>query len=211
MVKRIKQFLTLAVAVALIFAYLVIRGYIVFDHSGVRRGEGVYWNDVLYIPSSGEYTEGKTLAKTTDGWQINEVEEDPSHTFIVLRSFLDNYLLVREDYEIPASGDISLAWWNGKIINDDEFLDAITNILANAEATFTHETDGIFQLTDRQHMRLLRVGYADCPIATEHGGYLGTIDGTWYLSLEQTADDTGAVCCYEIPQEYIPVLSKYSS
>lgn len=76
MVKRIKQFLALAVAAALIFAYLVTHGYIVFDHSGVRRGEGVYWNDVLYIPSSGEYTEGKTIAKTSDGWQINEVKED---------------------------------------------------------------------------------------------------------------------------------------
>ena len=211
MVKRIKQFLALAVAAALIFAYLVTHGYIVFDHSGVRRGEGVYWNDVLYFPSSGEYTEGKTIAKTTDGWQINEVKEDSSHTFIVLRSFLDQCLLVREDYEIPTYGKISVAWWNGKIIRDLDFLNAITSILANAEATFNYETDGIFQLTDRQHMRLLRVGYADCPIATEHGGYLGTIDGTWYLSLEQTDDDTGTVCCYEIPQEYIPVLSKYFS
>ena len=209
--EKVRMLFCIVLVMTLLFVFLFENGIIVFDHSGVRKGEGVYWNDVLYVPSSGAHSEGKTIAKTTDGWQINEVEEDPSHTFIVLRSFLDNYLLVREDYEIPASGDISLAWWNGKIINDDEFLDAIINILANAEATFTHETDGIFQLTDRQHMRLLRVGYADCPIATEHGGYLGTIDGTWYLSLEQTDDDTGAVCCYEIPQEYIPVLSKYFS
>ena len=97
--------------------YLLANGIIVFDHSGVRRGEGVYWNDVLYVPSSGEYSEGKTIAKTEDGWQINEVEEDQTHTFIVMRSFLDQSLLVREDYEIPRSGEITTLFWNGKDIS----------------------------------------------------------------------------------------------
>ena len=41
---------------------------------------------------------------TTIGLRINEIAEDPTHTFIVLRSFMDQWLLVREDYIIPADG-----------------------------------------------------------------------------------------------------------
>ena len=37
--------------------------------------------------------------------KINEVKEDPTHTFIVLRSFLDQWLLVQEDYVIPSNSD----------------------------------------------------------------------------------------------------------
>ena len=107
----------IVVAMAMLLAFLFANGIIVFDHSGVRRGEGVYWNNALYVPASGEYSEGKTIAKTNDGWQINEVEEDDTHTFIVMRSFLDQSLLVREDYEIPRSGEITTLFWNGKDIS----------------------------------------------------------------------------------------------
>ena len=72
--KKAKTFIALVLGLILGFGFLLAKGYIVFDHSGVRRGEGVYWNDVLYVPASGEYGEGKTIAKTNDGWQINEVK-----------------------------------------------------------------------------------------------------------------------------------------
>lgn len=86
-----------ALAAAVLF-WLFSSGVIVFDHSGERRGEGsLYWNGCVYVPASGDYDEGRTIAKTTDGWQINEVEGDPEHIYVVLRSFLDDYLLVRED------------------------------------------------------------------------------------------------------------------
>lgn len=87
----------LALLSAGLFFWLVSSGAIVFDHSGERRGEVLYWNGYVYVPTGGDYDEGRTIAKTTDGWQINEVEGDPEHIYVVLRSFLDNYLLVRED------------------------------------------------------------------------------------------------------------------
>lgn len=89
----------LVLLAAALFFRLVSSGAIVFDHSGERRGEGLYWNGYVYVPAGGDYDEGKTIAKTTDGWQINEVEGDPEHIYVVLRSFLDNYLLVREDHK----------------------------------------------------------------------------------------------------------------
>lgn len=83
---KAKMLIGIVVAMATLLVFLFANGIIVFDHSGVRRGEGVYWNDILYVPASGEYSEGKTIAKTNDGWQINKVEEDDTHTFIVMRS-----------------------------------------------------------------------------------------------------------------------------
>ena len=32
-------------------------------------------------------------------------------------------------------------------------------------------------------MRLLYAGYEGCPVATEYIGYMGTIDGHWYLTV----------------------------
>jgi len=208
--RRAFQTLTgMAAAAALAVVLLIANGVIVFDHSGVRRGEGVYWNGVLYVPASGEYSEGKTIAKTTDGWQINEVEEDPSHTFIVLRSFLDQSLLVREDYDIPDSGGISTLFWNRQFIADEEFRQTVIGILSGAKPDFEYVTDGIFQLKDGQKMRPLYAGYDGCPIATEYIGYMGTLDGKWYLTTDRTGHEFGSVSCCTIPEEHTDVLSRY--
>ena len=94
----IRAAILLLLAAALLF-WLVSSGAIVFDHSGERRGECLYWKGYVYVPAGGDYDEGKTIAKTTDGWQINEVEGDPEHIYVVLRSFLDDYLFVREDHK----------------------------------------------------------------------------------------------------------------
>lgn len=209
--KKTKTLLGIVLVMALLLVHLVTNGIIVFDHSGVRRGEGVYWNDVLYVPASGEYNEGKTIAKTNDGWQINEVEEDDTHTFIVLRSFLDQSLLVREDYDIPSTGETTTLYWNGKSIADDEFKQAVIEILSGAKSDFEYVTDGIFQLKDGQKMRLLCAGYDGCPIATEYIGYMGTVDGIWYLAMDWPFREQGKVSCYTIPEEYTDILSRYFS
>ena len=206
--KRSKLIIFLAITI-IITIFLLTKGIIVFDHSGERRGEGVYWNDCFYIACSGQYTEGKTIAKTTDGWRINKVEEDPSNTFIVLRSFLDQYLLVKEDYTIPTSGEISCVYWNRQFIDNTEFIHAVSDIVDNATYDFTHNTDGIFQLKDGQNMRLLCLGYDNCPIATESIGYMGTINGVWCITTNQPIAEFGKVNCYTIPDEYTKILSKY--
>lgn len=213
-----RLFVILALLIAL-FVALIANGIIVFDRSAQRRGESVLWQGAMYEPCSGEYTEGKTIAKTTDGWQINEVEEDDSHTFIVIRSFLDQYLLVREDYEIPTSGKITTVFWNGKEIQDKGFHGVISELLEQATPDFQYTTEGIFQLTDGQHMRSLDIGYGGCPIGTEHAGYLGTVNDTWYLTTKISDDQNNpdgsakphTVWCYTVPVEYIDTLEKYFS
>jgi len=209
--KKLRILLLLALPAGFLL-WLVLRGVIVFDHSAVRRGEGVFWNDALYVSAYGEYHEGRTIAKTKDGWQINIVEEDPSRTFIVMRSFLDQYLLVREDYAIPTAGEITAVFWNGQTHTDAAMCSAINEILPlrENEADFIHETDSIFQLKEGQRMRPLYLGYEGCPVATEYIGYLGQIGGRWCLAVKrsETIDGSKAYACFLIPQTYIPLLEK---
>ena len=211
-------------AVLIIFAITVAvllllfaNGIIVFDHSAQRRGEGVYWKGSLYVPCSGEYSEGKTIAKTEDGWHINEVKEDPSHTFIVLRSFLDQSLLVKADYQIPTEGSVTSVVWGKQKITDKEFLKTISELISQATSDYSYETEGIFQSTEGQQMRYLYVAFDNCPVATQNLGYMGTIGGVWYITTEISSDQYNedgspkayTVWCYTIPNEYIPTIEKY--
>ena len=101
-----KKWLLFLSIVAIITVFLFATGILVLDHSAQRGFENsVTWKGHTYVVYPyNDYDEGRTIAKTTDGLRINEIEEDPTHTFIVLRSFLDQWLLVREDYNIPTDG-----------------------------------------------------------------------------------------------------------
>ena len=91
--------------IILFFVWLWNSGAFTFDHSAKVGFEGMVWNNKNYSTISGEYTEGKTIAKSEDGsWKINEIKEDPSHTFVVARSFSNQYLYVSDDYTVPTSG-----------------------------------------------------------------------------------------------------------
>ncbi len=196
------------IASLLVIALLFSSGIIVLDRSAVRVGEGVRWNGSLYLPYSGDYTEGKTIAKTKDGWNINEVKEDKSHRFIVLRSFIDQYPLVREDYEIPKSGKITCTSWYGNFINDEEFCAAVESIVSARKTDFTYESEAIFELKNGQHMRSLYCGFEGCPLPTEFIGYMGKVNGTWYITTEDPFESK-TISCYTIPNEYFEILEKY--
>ena len=169
--------------------------------------EGLEFDGKLYRGASGEhYTEGRTIGK--DGnWKIKEIKEDPSHTFIVARSFLDQRLYVLEDYTIPTSGTVTKAYWNFKEITDESFLETISKLNAEKKTTFTFETEAIFQLTDHQKMRRIYLAYENCPIATVYEGYLGVVDGRWAITTN--SEEMGLVECYEIPEKYVAALEPY--
>ena len=185
MKKKYIPFIAIFCIGALLICALIFNGVIVFDHSAQRRGEKVFWNNALYVPCSGSYSEGKTIAKTADGTRINEVKQDDSHTFIVERSFLDDHLLVREDYQIPTSGEVTTAYWQEEI-TDETFLKALSEILEQAVTDFTYETDNIYGHTDKQRMKALYVGYNGCPVAVFDAGCLGTFEGKRYITTEKT-------------------------
>ncbi len=180
----------------------------------------VIWNEKEYSPVSGDYTEGRTIAKGKEfDWVINAAKEDPSHTFIVVRSFLDQYLMVADDYTIPTSGTLTAVSWNGNYITDASFLEAMSKIATEKSTSFTYETEAIFSLTEDQHMRSLYFAYEDCPIATNFKGYMGKVNGEWVITTfisQDTRNEDGSpkpheISCYRIPEEYWGILEKYFS
>ncbi len=197
-----------------LFFVLILNGVIVFDRSAVLNSEELYWNNNTYVVCSGIYSEGKTIAKTTDGqWDINEVKEDPSHTFVVVRSFLDDSLYVRKDYQIPQSGDTHTVCLDGSKIEDASFLDAISQIYFSNKETVEHTTNDIHLKTDNQDLRSIYVGFNECPIAV-FMGYIGKIDGEWLVIKDLSAlkeNDDGKeipfqIECQKIDQKHIPIL-----
>lgn len=177
-------------------------GVFVTDRSAVVYAEGMVWKGQDYSRISGEYTEGRTIAKSEDGgWRIKEIEEDPSHTFVVARSFLDQYLYVSDDYTVPTSGKITKICWNREYIEDEEFIKALSEIDAAKTTSFAYETETIFELKDHQRMKKLYFAYEGCPVATVYKGYLGKINGKWAITT-----DGG---CYSIPDQYSTILKKY--
>lgn len=215
-----KRFKFAIIAFIIIIGILTISWYndgCVIDYSARLYGfEGMNWNGRSYSMIQGRYTEGKTIAKSEDGdWRINEVKEDPTHTFLVARSFLANYLYVADDYEIPTSGEITTVCWNGVYIDDKDFLKAMNEIDAIKTATFDYETDANF--TDDQDMKDLFFAYENCPVATEYKGYMGKINDKWTITTHiplREYDDDGfekpcTVSCFSIPDQYVSILEKY--
>lgn len=198
---------------------LIYNGVIITDHSAQEAVEGavVTWKGNSYNYCSGEYHEGKRIAKTNEGSYLKEVEEDPTHTFIVIRSFLDQQLLVRDDYIIPTTGDVTAVFWNREKINNKDFCEAVMKIESVASTDFKYETDGIFQLKDGQQMRRLYFCYEDCPIGTDFKGYMGKVNDKWVITTKISDDQNNpdgspkpyTVECYTIPSEYHEILDKY--
>lgn len=189
----------------------------VFDHSAIVHMEGMTWKGQDYSRVGGEYTEGRTIAKSKNGWNINEVKEDPSHTFVVARSFLDQYLYVSDDYTVPTSGEITKICWDGEYIKDKDFIEALTEIDITKTTSFDYETEAVFILNDSQSMKQLYFAYENCPVATVKKGWLGKINGKWvittYISTDQNNEDGSPkpymVGCHSIPDKYWKILEKY--
>ncbi len=201
-----------------VFVLLWNSGALVLDRSAKVGFEGMVWKSKSYSTISGKYTEGRTIAKSEDGsWDINEVKEDSSHTFVVARSFLDQYLYVADDYMIPTSSKITNVCWDGEYIKNKDFLEALSQIDIAKTTSFYYETEAISIFNDNQRMKALYFAYEDCPVATINKGWLGKINGNWvittYISSDQNNEDGSPkpykVGCYSIPDKYSQILEIY--
>lgn len=176
----------IALAVILCFsvaACINLHRYLLFhrddkliDKSAIYKGNMLDWNGIKYIPVNGEYDEGKTVAVTEDGWDINEVIGDKTYNFVVVRSFLDQYLLVREDYEIPESGQVTAVYVKGKKIEDISFCNAVQEMINTDDMdSFLYEpTESIYNAAKEIYL-----SYNYCPVGTSMPGYIGFIENKW--------------------------------
>lgn len=206
---------TVIATVCLIAVITVIfaSGVIVTDRTAVYSAEGLSWNSSFYKFCSGIYEDGKTVAKTSDGsWNINEVKGDTDHNFVVVRSRLDDSLLVREDYKIPESGNPNVVYLGTAKIENAETQKIISDIVLNNGETFsltaTHK--------DVNNWQSVSIGYDGCPVAIFRG-YIGFADENYFFTVDLTDmkekdDGSGSdftVLCKSVDEEHYFVLNEY--
>ena len=168
---------------------------------------------VTYIHKEFNYAEvGRTIAYV-DGWTVSTVKDDPSRTFLRVRSFTDGYGYMREDYEIPTDGEITVVYVNDRYRYTSRSLcRMIAALCADLPAeSFTIRTNAIYR-----YAKDVAVGYEGCPIATQFVGYIGNIGGRWVFipPTEIRYENGGYVerefVCHVIPGEYHELLSGIS-
>ena len=206
-----------SILVVLLIAFVLLchQGFIVLDHSAKQGFEhSVTWKGNTYVQKSYNYSkEGKTLARTDRGFNLKEITDDESHNFLVVRSFLDQYTLVNEDYIIPKSGEVTCVFWDREKFTDKPLTDVISKIINNKKSDFTYLSDEwLSSLTDTRQLDSLDVGYNGCPVGTEYIGYIGKLNNKWVLCFNVKNDENTrkSTCdCYEIPEADYKVLEEY--
>ena len=214
--KTLGNLAVIFVIVCAVLIWMGAKGLFVKDRSAIMGVGGLVWQGQEYVQVSGPHTTGKLIAKTQDGsWDIYEIEEDPSHTFVAVSAFLEHELYVLKSYDIPDSGRLTAVSWNGRKIQDSAFLAMMEQIEAEKTPTSWYETEGIYRQTDWQKMEELYFAYEDCPVATIYKGYMGKVHGQWIITTHiepHSPDREGyTVSYYLIPEEYASLLEAYFS
>ena len=171
--------------------------------SAERVGEREFIvEDEKYIAISIGFTEeGKTVAKA-DGFDIMEIPEDKEHTFLAVRSRLDDWTIVKDSYEIPTSGKLNIAYCNHERITNGEKLCMVQSILdENYKSSIVIKTNAepdIYNAT-----KDIYVGYEDCPVGTDRIGAIGNINGHLvFIKTEDLKNGDLQYTCYILNDEY---------
>lgn len=178
-------------------------------------GDTIHWKGNTYTISQGGHKEGERIAKG-DGFSLFSTG-DPTETFIVYRSFLDNALYVKEDFKIPTEGKITKLSWGYKIFTDKELCDTISKILEeikNLEINRYESEDPLFRLKPGLVMRNLYVAYEDTYVPTKYKGEIGVINGKWAITTSTEEEIQKGIVIYKanyvfIPENYVNVLEDY--
>jgi len=201
--------ISLCAAVAL-FVVVRVVGCAVRWTTARFEGTKLIIGGVTYIHKEFNYAEaGRTIAYV-NGWTVSTIQEDPSRTFLRVSSFLDGYGYMREDYEIPTEGEITVVYLDGRYrYTNRQLCEKIAELRENPPPeTFTIRTDSIYP-----YAKPVSVGYEGCPIATELAGYLGHVNGEWvFIFPTEIVYDNGYAetdfLCHVLPEEYVPYFER---
>lgn len=192
------------------------RSLFIFDQSAEGTLSDIYWKGNHYVQVSGfAHDKTKAAAQTKDGFTVSVVKGDRDRNYIILRSFLDQWYLVRDDYEPPTEGEITFAAINNRIIErgkltgkNVDLYNAVTDILASAKADLVLEmSEGEYSdLTSRS----LHVGYDDFPVAPIYCGSFVKIDGVLYFTTDCSHnEETVTLTLYTVPEKYTDIINRF--
>ena len=163
-----------------------------------------------YIGTSIGFTEeGRRIAKA-DSFDIMEIPEDKDHNFLAVRSFLDDWTIVKESYVIPTEGEVTVAYLWRERVTDGAKWDMVQSILNGdfqdeftIKAKIEREYEDGFNTNIWNAVNPLRIGYEDCPVGTDWIGSFGSINGKLvFIKSEDLKDDDVKYTCYILKDEY---------
>ena len=210
--KRIKYFVCMLVFFALLFI-----GYKYFKaQSIIRDGEVlagmVRIADQKYVYQAFMTTGKKKKIAEIDNWDVYEIDEDKSHTFLLLKSFTGEQYIVKENYQIPTAGKVNCVYVDGQRIEDKEILEAFNEILT------TKYNDGTYYYIsnnkeEQKRWKHFVLGYEDCPVGTDNSiDGIAKIDSKWVIvfnsDLGQKDENGYQAIYYEISPECGKIFEK---
>ncbi len=160
-----------------------------------------------------EYTYFDTIGRTKkiaeiDNWNIYEVAEDPEHIFLKMKSFTGDEYLVREDYQIPTAGKVNCAYVERERIDDENTLEALTDILSKRKNTDPGTLYYIDNKQESDKWTHVTVGYEDYPVGTDDSIY--AISKIGFKRVVVFRDEVGKVESDKLPVIYHEVDEKYN-
>lgn len=173
------------------------------DRSAEVMGEGgfiIQGEKYISLPI-GFTEEGKVIAKA-DSYNIMMIPEDTDRNFLAVRSFTDNWTIVKESYVIPTQGDLNVAYLDHERITEGKKWEMTEYILAGEFAgSFIVQTNAMGELPSATDS--LYVGYGDCPVGTHWLGRVGNINGKLvFVKADDMKDDDLIYTCYVLEDEY---------
>ena len=213
--KKMKKYKIMMIVSSIIAVFIIgssIVDYFSIDRTAEMIFEGVRFKGEDYHCVQIAFTEeGKTIGMADD-WDIKEIPEDKEHNFLGVRSFLDNFYVVKDSYVIPTEGNINVVYIDDERYTDVEFKNAVEYILNDEiHEKFNILTDNIYH-----HAKEIYIGYEDCPVGTEFIGMIGYannklvyIKPTERIYKDKGTPDEQIYCCYVIPSPYKETFEKY--
>ena len=207
--KILTKVITIAIAVSLVLFCLSRCGFFLKSAERVEAHDFIIDGE-RYLAMSVAFTEeGRKIAKA-ETFDIMEIPEDKEHNFLAVRSFLDNWTIVKESYVIPTEGEVGVVFlgrhervtrgikWNmvQSILNEDfdgEFVVKGKKIVEDCGyvSDVTEATEYIF------------VGYEDCPVGTDVIGKFGIINRKLvFIKDEELIEEDLKYTCYILKEEY---------
>lgn len=201
------RILRITLCAAVVLLVLIRLGGCVLRRTTARfEGTKLIIGGVTYVHKEFDYTgTGRTVAYV-DGWTVSTIKEDPSRTFLRVSSFPDSYGYMREDFDIPTEGRITVVYTDSRNRSaNDRLCETIAHLRDNPPPeTFRIRTDRIYA-----YAKSVSVGYEDCPIATDFAGYIGIINENWiYIPPTGiTYGEESEFTCHILPDEIAEILS----
>ena len=139
-------------------------------------------------------------------WGILIKKESESLVFTGLEIPRD-YYIVREGYRIPTAGKVNCAYIDGERVDDENILEALTDILSQRDDAGT-----LYNISDNKQekdkWKHVVVGYEDCPVGTDYSIYgISKVDSKWVVVFR---DEVGKLEDNKFPVIYHEVDEKYN-